>query len=139
MILRSLEFVAILLAFALILRPIILALFIAITKPAIAPLIRESPRTEFLTAEFVYGLPLPLSALVLSFTAAKILTALHFGKGALAGLLISLIVYALLSHGNKVTSLQTGVTNVPPSLLGIVTEVLVYVGFVVVFFWRAAG
>ena len=55
MILRSLEFVAILLAFALILRPIILALFIAITKPAIAPLIRESPPLELIDEKALAG------------------------------------------------------------------------------------
>ncbi len=56
MILRTIEFVSILLVFLLILRTIILILFISVIKPVLAPLIRESRRAEFLTAEFIYGL-----------------------------------------------------------------------------------
>ena len=114
-------------------------LFTAVTKPVLTPLIRESSRAKFLTAEFVYGLPLPLSALVVSYSAIKTLGAFHFGKAATVGLLCSFIVYALLSHGNKVVSLQSGIPNVPPSLIGIITEVLVYLGFLKTVAWPTAA
>jgi hypothetical protein len=129
MILRGIEFVSILLVFVLILRTIVLMLLTSAIKPVLAPLIRESKRAEFLKAEFVYGLPLPLSALVVSYSAIRILGALHYGRAATVGLLCLFIVYAVLSHGNKVVSLQSGVPNVPPSLIGIITEILMYLAF----------
>jgi|SRR5579864_8495667 len=129
MILRAIEFVSILLVFVLIIRTIVLILLTSAIKPVLTPLISQSTRAEFLKAEFVYGLPLPLSALVVSFSGIRVLGALHYGRGATAGLLCSFIAYAALSHGNKVVSLQSGVPNVPPSLIGIITEVLVYLAF----------
>ncbi len=139
MILRTLEFVLILLAFVLVLRTIILIPFTSAIRPVLAPLIRESKRAEFLTAEFVYGLPLPLSALVISYSAIRTLGVFHYGKAATVGLLCSFIVYALLSHGNKVVSLQSRIPNVPPSLIGIITEVLVYLGFLKTVVWPATA
>jgi hypothetical protein len=139
MILRTVEFVSILLVFVLIFRTIILILFTAVTKPVLTPLIRESRRAKFLTAEFVYGLPLPLSAWVVSYSAIRTLGAFHFGKAPTVGLLCSFIFYALLSHGNKVVSLQSGIPNVPPSLIGIITEVLVYLGFLKTVAWPMAA
>jgi hypothetical protein len=139
MILRTIEFVSILLVFVLILRTIILILLIFVIKPVLAPLTRESRRAEFLSAEFVYGLPLPLSALVLSYSAIRTLGAFHYGKAATVGLLCSFIVYALLSHGNKVVSLQSGIPNVPPSLIGIIAQVLVYLAFLKTVAWPATA
>lgn len=139
MILRIIGFVSILLIFVLILRTVILILFVSVIKPVLAPLIRESRRAEFLTAEFVYGLPLPLSALFVSYSAIKTLGAFHYGKAATVGLLFLFIVYALLSHGNKVMSLQSGIPNVPPSLIGIVMEVLVYLAFLKTVAWPATA
>src|SRR5260370_42330214 len=114
-------------------------LFISVIKPVLAPLIRESRRAEFLTAEFIYGLPLPLSALVVSYSAIRTLGAFHYGKAATVGLLCSFIAYALLSHGNRVMSLQSGILNAPPSLIGIIAEVLVYLAFLKTVAWPATA
>jgi hypothetical protein len=137
MIVRTIKFVLILFVFVLIFRTIILILFVSLIRPLLTPLIRESRRAEFLTAEFVYGLPLPLSAVLLSYSAIRTLGALHYGKAATFVLLCSFVVYALMSHGNKVVSRQAGISNVPPSLIGIITEVLVYLAFLKTVVWPA--
>ncbi len=67
MILRSLEFVGILLIPELVLRTIVLVALTLCSKAGLSPLIRGSERAEFQTAEFVYGLPLPLPAIALSY------------------------------------------------------------------------
>ena len=139
MFLRTIEFVFILAIFVLIFRTITLIVLTGVIKPMVAPLLRESKWREFLTAEFVYGVPLPLSALVISYSAIRTLGAFHYGKAATIGFMSLLIVYALLSHGNKVVSLQSGIANVPPSLIGIIAEVLVYLVFLKTVVWPASS
>jgi hypothetical protein len=129
MILRSLEFVGILLILELVFRTIVFVALTLCSKAGLSPSIRGSERAEFQTAEFVYGLALPLPAIALSYLGIKALTAFHYGNTAAIVLIVCFIVYAVLSRMNKVASLQEGIANVQPSLLGVVGEVVAYLPF----------
>lgn len=129
MILRSLEFVGILLILELVLRTIVSVALTLCSKAGLSPLIRGSEGAEFQTAEFVYRLPLPLPAIALSYLGIKALMPFHYGNTVVIVLIVCFIVYAVLSRMNKVASLQEGIANVQPSLFGVVGEVVAYLPF----------